>query len=185
MEEGRIPDPDVRLLASVATQLEAGRNSEDATWSGSPFNWIRKLPSRSSGAIFEQLVSGFFSQQGFEVRRSPDSDADRIIGGLRTEIKGSTLWANGSYRFQQLRDQDYAIAICLGISPYDAHCWVIPKSAIMEGIDILDGLTHQHGGRGGTDTAWLGVHPDNIQSWLSPYGGTLQQATQALESFVA
>ena len=36
------------------------------------------------------------------------------------------------YKFQQLRDQNYEFAICLGISPFSAHCWVLPKAEIMD-----------------------------------------------------
>ena len=60
--------------------------------------------------------------KGFDVAKSPDSQADRIIAGARAEIKTSTLWKNGVYMFQQLRDQNYAFVICLGISPLNAHC---------------------------------------------------------------
>ena len=63
--------------------------------------------------------------------RSTDSECDRVIEGLRVEIKGSTRWKTRGFKFQQLRDQRYDVAICLGISPFDAHCWTIPKEVIV------------------------------------------------------
>ncbi len=184
MDGTSIENPEVSLLASLAARLEEGGNSDDPAWLASPFNWIRQEPSRRRGSIFEGIVEAYFLEKGFQVGRSPDSDADRIIAGLRVEIKGSTLWANSSYKFQQLRDQNYSVAICLGISPYDAHCWVIPKDVIMSGTGTLPGLTHQHGGQQGTDTAWLAVRPGSIPTWLQEYGGTLEQAIDVFRSQV-
>ncbi len=64
--------------------------------------------------------------KGLAVERSRDSEADRVIAGVRVEIKFSTLWRDrGGYTFQQLRDQNYEVAVFLGISPFDAHCWVV------------------------------------------------------------
>jgi hypothetical protein len=45
-----------------------------------------------------------------------------LINGHRVEIKFSTLWQEGIYNFQQIRDQNYEYAVCLGISPFEAHC---------------------------------------------------------------
>jgi len=83
------------------------------------------------GVIGEKLVAGWLAAKDCDVMRSPDAEADRIINGKRAEIKFSTLWA-GFYKFQQLRDQNYEFVICLGVSPFDAHCWAIPKSVLME-----------------------------------------------------
>lgn len=56
----------------------------------------------------------------------------RIIAGRRVEIKFSTLWESGLYTFQKIRDQNYEFVVCLRISPFDAHCWVISKSLIRQ-----------------------------------------------------
>lgn len=178
----RITDRDIQFLAQTAGLLHDDYTSADESWKGSPFAWIKQRPSRQRGSIGEQLVSGFFADKGFDVGKSPDSEADRLIEGLRVEIKSSTLWKNGSYRFQQLRDQNYDVAVCLGISPFDAHCWIIPKSVIMDNWGTAEGLTSQHGGSEGSDTAWLTVDPEDVQSWLLPYGSTLARAVEILDS---
>jgi len=178
----RIANPDVRLLAGISQALEAEYTSEDTGWEGSPFAWIKKRPSRQIGKIGELLVAGWLAARGFNVSRSGDSDADRVIEDKRIEIKFSTLWANGNYKFQQLRDQRYEIAFCLGISPFDAHCWVIPKADIIRLWKVEHIIASPHGGQDGADTAWIDVRPDNPPVWLRAYGGSLTDGLQLFSS---
>ena len=99
-----INDPVVRLLAHYSQQLKSDYENQWVDWDNSPFGWIKKLPSRSVGAIGEKILSGYLAAKGFDIARSPDSDADRIVGGKRAEIKMSTLWKEGNYVFQQIRN---------------------------------------------------------------------------------
>lgn len=174
--QDHIHDPEVRLLAGIAQTMKAEYVEEEIPWLESPFGWIKSRPSRQVGAIGERLVAGWLAAKDFNVRRSPDSDADRLIEEARVEIKFSTLWKNGVYKFQQLRDQRYDFAICLGLSPFDAHCWVLSKAEIMYQWREGGGIASQHGGAGGSDTAWLTVRPDSPPSWLIGKGGTLAEA---------
>ena len=91
-------------------------------------------------------------------------------------MKFITLWKGGFYKFQQFRDQDYKFAVCLGVSPFDAHCWVIPKTVVLKQWGAGRGLESQHGGRAGGDTAWLTVTPGNEPAWLRKCGGRLSDA---------
>lgn len=170
-----IKDPEVSILAACSETLRE-EYGDLVVWTGSPFAWIKTRPSRQVGAIGEKLVSGYLATKGFDVARSPDSEADRLINGVRAEIKFSTLWANGSYKFQQLRNQNYKFAICLGISPFDAHCWVLPKEVIMEKWRTGE-IGPQHGGQAGQDTAWLHVKPSSIPDWLHEWGGNLSKVS--------
>lgn len=181
----KITDPDVQLLATISATLSNDYADDELAWQGSPFAWIKSRPSRQIGAIGEQLVAGWCAAKGLDVTRSPDSDADRIVQGFRVEIKFSTLWKNGSYKFQQLRDQNYQIAVCLGISPFDAHCWVLPKKLIMDSWGKATGITSQHGGQAGSDTAWLTVDPNHVPDWLNSQGGTLRHGFEVLKTLVS
>lgn len=175
-----IKDPDVRTLAGISQALQGEYQSENQEWMGSPFAWIKTRPSRQVGAIGEKLVAGWLAARGFNVTRAGDSDADRVVEGKRVEIKFSTLWANGGYKFQQLRDQNYDVAVCLGVSPFDAHCWVIPKDDVIRLWKVDHKIASQHGGQDGADTAWIDVRPDQIPDWLRQYGGSLSAAMSAL-----
>ncbi len=148
--KNNIDDEEVQLLASIAATLKSDYVREESSdpWAGSPFAWIRTRPSRQVGKIGEQLIAGWCAAKGLDVVSSRGSEADRIIAGRRVEIKFSTLWESGVYKFQQLRDQDYEFAVCLGISPFNAHCWVISKEVLRQRVI---GHTPQHTGRRGTD----------------------------------
>lgn len=178
----RITDPEVELLAGLSAVLQQDYVSPDEDpWLGSPFAWIQTRPSRQKGAIGEALIAGWAAAKGFNVARTGDSDADRVIHGHRVEIKYSNLWTkNGIYKFQQIRDQRYDYCLCLGISPFDAQAWFIPKSELMKPGHA--GLVPQHGGAAGMDTQWLSFPADNPPAWVRAYGGTLSQVAALISA---
>ena len=174
MTNKTISDTDVKLLAAIASTLEADYIDAEDPWAGSPFAWIKTRPSRQIGKIGEQLVAGWCAAKGLAVGAATGSDADRLINGKRMEIKFSTEWKAGGYKFQQIRDQDYQFVVCLGLRPFDAHCWVIPKR------EAWNNGQGQHGGRNATDTKWISISPDDPPAWIVPWGGTLGRAFKVL-----
>lgn len=177
----KIQDAEVQLLASIASLLEQDyvRPNGDP-WEGSPFQWIQSRPSRQKGAIGEALVAGWAAAKGFSVAKNIGSDADRVINGYRIEIKYSNLWTDtGGFKFQQIRDQEYDYCLCLGLSPWDAQAWLIPKAELM--TDLKIGLTHQHGGSAGQDTRWLSFQADSAPLWLAQFGGRLNDVKDLLD----
>ncbi|NUQ70043.1 MAG: hypothetical protein HUU17_04410 [Chthonomonadales bacterium] len=175
-------DIEVRLLASYTHELKADylRVEGDDPWTDSPFDWIRCLRSGQIGKIGAQLVARWCTEKGLTVIPSGDTQADRVINGKRVEIKTSTRWKTGIYMFQQIRDQDYDYAVCLGISPFDAHCWVLSKDVLRRHVI---GKTPQHKGKAGSDTFWLTVDPDNPHEWLSSCGGALASAYEIIRNW--
>lgn len=168
-------------LAKISNAYEKVAAPPSAAWKGSPFEWILSIPSRSKGAYGEKLVQELFRLNGFDVKRPKSgSDHDRVINGHRIEIKMSTLWANnGQYTFQQIRDQEYDYLICLGLSPTEAHCWLIPKSEVHVG---REGVSHQHGGKAGRDTLWLNFPANKTPTWMAGFGGTLDLAVELMKN---
>ena len=176
-------NPDFNRLASIAGDLESEyKSASDEAWIGSPFAWIRSQASRRRGKIGEEMIEQWCAGAGLRVDPSPDSDCDLVIEEHRAEVKFSTRWENNLYVFQQLRDQDYEFVVCLGISPFEARLWAIPK-------DILraqpEGVSPQHGGASGTDTLWMRVDADTPPSWLDEWGGSLEAGTAALRRLLS
>nr|WP_290668493.1 hypothetical protein [Ardenticatena sp.] len=177
---------DFESLVRIADELRMQYEAQNEEWKHSPFAWIKMRPSRQVGAIAEQLLSSWLEEKGLRVEDSPDSEADRIVNGVRVEIKFSTLWSGGFYKFQQLRDQNYSVLLCLGISPFEAHLWAISKEVVIQGWrENWKGLRSQHGGKRGRDTAWLEVDPTEVPEWLEPFGGSLEKGLRALRALLA
>lgn len=151
---------------------------QDRIWDAAPFMWVYEALPNEREEIGKQLIAGWCAARGLNVTRSPDSDADKIIEGKRVEIKFSTLWENGGYTFQQIRDQNYEYLICLGISPFDAHAWIFKKKNIP-----FSRLKHQHGGSRGRDTWWLTFPPNRPPTWMRKYSGKLRDVYQVLRKF--
>jgi len=176
----QINDPDVQILAGLSTAIAPDYAPEaDNPWLGSPFQWILSVPSRTKGAIGENLIAGWCAAKGFDVIRPRNSEADRIINGHRIEIKFSTLWKKGNFKFQQIRDQDYDYVFCIGLSPFDVQAWLLPKSVLHE---YVIGHMGQHTGVSGSDTAWLGFKAPRPYTWMAPYGDRLADVARLLES---
>ena len=167
------------LLATAANYIKEDFTWHSSAWEGSPFEWVITLPSSSKGALGKRLVYQWCALKNLAVDRSPDSDADMTVNGHRVEVKFSTLWRSGIYKFQQIRDQNYEYGIFLGLSPFQAHCWVISKDILKE---YVIGHMGQHTGSSGQETAWLTVNPGNPHEWLNSCGGTLEQAFIVLKS---
>ena len=161
------------LLSTAASYLRHDFEEEYKMWENSPFEWILNLPAGTKGKLGKQLVYQWCALKGLAVDRCSDSEADMMVNGHRVEVKFSTLWKSGVYKFQQIRDQNYEYSICLGISPFDAHCWVLGKSVLKK---YVIGHMGQHTGTGSKETAWITVNPKTPPDWIRPYGGALDDA---------
>jgi hypothetical protein len=151
------------LLANSANYIRRSLEKEYSGWEGSPFEWILWLPPGTKGKLGKKLVLQWCALEDLAVDKCPDSEADMLINGHRVEVKFSTLWKNGIYKFQQIRDQNYEYSICLGISPFNVHCWVISKKILKEHVI---GHLGQHTGSRGKETAWFPVNPLNPQDFV-------------------
>lgn len=169
---------DFELLASIGNHIREELEANDEVWKDSKFAWVKNLPPASKGKLGARLISAWCAARGLRIDSSPDSEADLVVNGHRAEIKFSTLWKTGIYKFQQIRDQNYEYVIALGISPGEAHCWVISKSVLKEHVI---GHQPQHTGSAGTETFWFEVDPSSPPDWLDGLGGKLDEALPILK----
>ena len=171
---------DFDLFASAATYIREDFDIPKSDWEDSPFEWVITLPAATKGKLGAQLIGQWCGLKGLTINKSPDSQADILINGHRAEVKFSTLWQTGIYKFQQIRDQNYEYIICLGISPHSVHCWVIDKKTLLEKVI---GHMGQHTGKDSKETSWLQINPNSIQDWLTDFGGNLSDAFNVLKKF--
>jgi len=177
--KSRSGDPEIEMLAAIAGLLKEDRIdvAQASPWSGSPFSWILKQSSEERCRIGKQLIVAWCAAKGLKVTPSPDPVADRVIGGQRVIMRSATLWKSGIYRFRRIPSQEYDYAICLGISPFAAHCWVIPKDLLNKQVI---GVPPRRRGRDRASIFSLSVRPADPQEWLKPCGGTLARGLDVL-----
>lgn len=164
-------------IVSIAQTLRYEWRSEHSQWTGSPFEWIRLCSGRGQMAIGEKIVSSWLALHDFNVERSTDPEIDRVVEGKRVVIRFSTQWKDGSYLFQQIRDGEYDFAVLFGISPDDAHCWIVPRTDIRR-LWRLDHILSQQTSLSNTTSVRLRPNTDATMEdiALSKYGNGLHDA---------
>jgi hypothetical protein len=153
----------VDACAAVGATYQASDDSNP--WESSPYKWLRDLSSRKKGAAGEKIIEKWLSANGCILTAPGSSQADRRVNGHPIEIKLSTEWENGIYKFQQIRDQSYEHIILFGVRPQALNVWCVPKAV------ILEKATGQHTGSSAKETLWLSFLADECPTWLSAYGG--------------
>lgn len=174
---------DINFISDVTDNMKEKYINEDDMWKNSKFYWIKNLPSRTIGAIGEKIVEQWLTSNNFSVKRSPDSEADRIVNEKRVEIKFSTLWKGGFYKFQQIRNQNYDFIILFGLSPNDCHCWVMEKKQIMK-LKMCGVIEGQHTGSHGNETSWIQLYPNNKNDYFKDNGNTLSKAISLINKII-
>ena len=168
-------NPEFVLLAAYASSSfredEKELEKQSDLWKNSPFERALHLPAARKGKLARHLISSWCESKGITATASKGSGTPTlIINGLRIAIKMSTRWVDGKYQFQQIRSSGYDYVICLGISPFEAHCWIFKREyAIKHAIP-------QHKAE-----YWISIDPDYPPDWAQGCGGTLDQAYQVLK----
>lgn len=141
-------------------------------WDNSPFAWILHLPPGSKGVIGRSIASGLLQSYGL----TPMATGHRLtVNAQGILVRIAMAWDTGVMKFQNMRDEDYEHVLCIGLLPQSAQAWFIPKTEIWQGNQIRTdnaGISGQHEGA----DAWLSINPSTVQSWVQPYGGTIESA---------
>ena len=169
---------DLDHLSQALQALEA-RYPGTQAWDDSPHKWVLSLASASKGSVGRQLAMDWGRSLGITLKQvSIDKQIYLELDDVRIQVKFSTLWDSGYYRFQQIRDKDYDFCLCLGVAPFDMNSWLIPKAA----LDIyVIGSKGQHTGAGSGETWWLEASPTGQEQWLEDFGGQLADVGMELQ----
>lgn len=174
-QEEESAKPDFEMLAHLAMYIRNDIVEQTETWEFSPFSWVTQIAAAKKGKLGKNLIASWCAAKNLTVDYPKDKSASLLISGNRIATKFSTLWAEGSYKFQQIRTEGYDYLICLGISPSDAHCWVISREI------VLSRATPQHKGSKGAEY-WLTINPEKPPEWIKMHGGTLDEAYVVLKN---
>ncbi len=133
-----------------------------------PFEWVKgSMASGRLGAFGKKVVRAFLTENGFFVDSYTGRGVDFTVNDCRAASKISTLWANGAYKFQQIRKDDYEFIFFLGVSPSTVNIWVASKAEL-----VWKDITGQHGGQQGSDTRWITCDPSMAPyAWMYPQNG--------------
>lgn len=160
------------MLAATASSIQEDIEDETNPWENSPFEWILKLPARKKGKVARQLIASWLASKGISCELTGNASETISINGHVFAIKFSTFWGKGFYKFQQLRKDGYDYVICLGISPFNAHCWVIKKEYALE-----------HAKKQHATEYWVTIDPEK-PDWAQVCGGDLEQAHKLIRKIV-
>ena len=169
---------DFIMLAATANYLQNDLDKklegDIDLWKNSPFEWVLKLPPARKGKLGGDLIASWLASQGLHIDTTADSTKTIVLNKHKVSLKFSTLWANGIYKFQQIRSSGYEFVLCFGISPFGAHCWVFEKEY------ILNNASQQHKGAQSAEY-WITIDPNNPPNWAVAHGGTLDEALPILK----
>ena len=176
-------EPGLAALEAIAINIKGEFDTpEDAEWSDCSLKWIRSKPSATVGKIGRTLVKALCDSAFLPAKPVGYS---LVLKGKILQVRTSTGWSGGGFKFQQLRHESYAAVFCLGITPHKVFAWVIPKGVIFKADGTIltkDGLTPQHKGKGGSDTAWINVDVQSVPPWMTQYGDSIAKAMTVLKA---
>ena len=144
---GLIEEFDMSLIDLIDESLLTQADRYDP-YAESVFLPLRRLTPKAKGKVYEQIVEDVVSKLGQDVQRPKSTQYDRLIDGMRVEIKGATLTGTGGkFNFLQIRpDQDYDVLLFAMFYPDDLVLMTMNKERVVELCN--DGtFGKQHGGK--------------------------------------
>jgi hypothetical protein len=173
-ESGELDDVE-RFSQLAEVVLEEFADSCAQEWEESPFAGIRRVPSsHKRGKMGEALVRKWARGEGLTVDEAEHRGYDCAIDGLKVEVKTSLRWNSQRFVFLQLRDFTYEAIALLGLGPQEVRLWIVPKRVLWQCARMqTKGVSH-HGSK------WVSFIVGATPEWLAPWGGTLDEARDAL-----
>ena len=128
----------------------------DERYVNSPFKHLKPMHAKQKGSRFEKIVSNVLTQLGHTIQKAENSDHDRIINGVKVEIKGATLVKKKDYfSFLQIRpDQDYHLMMFAMFYPNDFVLMEMEKEQVIKNVE-LGIFKKQHEGKSGSSKTYL------------------------------
>jgi hypothetical protein len=147
----------------------------DDYYSGSVFQPLKQLSSKKKGKYFESIFEEYCVGKGKKVDKPLNSDHDRIVDGLKVEVKGSFIWSGSTnFRWQQIRPaQDYDIMVFIAVYHSSIEFYSATKDTVTKYVQVQnekgEWIHNQHGGkRVNSGTFFLDGVPEDY-TWMKKY----------------
>jgi len=120
---------------------------EDLRYANSPFRNLKKMHAKQKGKRYEEITEQVLLKLGRDVRKPTSTEHDRIVDGLKIEIKGSTLNKNTDhFSFLQIRpNQNYDAIYFSMFYPESLVIMSMTKQVVKDNIKLKI-FKKQHGG---------------------------------------
>lgn len=154
-----------QLLSGPDVQSYINKKNIDL-WANTALAGYKWMDSRAKGELGEIIVSKMFQENNHEVKSAENSGHDRIINGIKTEIKFSL--AQTDYVKKKIKintfmlnhvskSKDWDRLIFLGINPegYDNVMFWFTKADFCDMLVTTDFFTPQQGGQKGNNDDYV------------------------------
>jgi hypothetical protein len=149
-------DDVVDFPEEIEYTLEA--NAHDPRWNNSLFKELKFMQTKEKGTKMEILYQTLMEGDGHLVEKAPITHYDRIVNGVKVEIKGSTITkgSNNKFTFCQIRpDQEYDFLVFMTFwFDNTVMMHTIPKEDVLKFIKDKT-FTKQHGGKSGKSGTFM------------------------------
>ena len=153
------------LFAKIVSELLNNYKNSEQQWD-SQYEHLQTLPPATKGKIARKAVIEIL-RQCWNLKSEQKNNL-LLVERKKIAVKFSLIWKQGKYTFEQIRnDKDYDYLFLLGISPFKAHAWIVPKDEVRK----ISEPQHSQ------ESRWLKINPNNINQWpkyLRKYDGTLE-----------
>ena len=176
-----------KSIVHYIQEIEAETPNPSDVWKGTPLEKLQTRVIRQKGMIFEKGMVAYLTDQGFsDISRKTGNSADFIVNNKFIEFKtGLISVQTGKFTFNQFRDDEYDILVCLGINPnMDEYLWVIPKEEVIHRWKETGDIRYQHGTTSKPNTGIFQVDPTDPPEWLRKYGGDVKDGLRVLSDLV-
>jgi hypothetical protein len=143
---------------AYARAIEISKRRQDF-WAQSPLAVVASLSSRSKGSILEGIATELCQiTYNLVVKAPANTDVDRIISGIPTEIKSSMCWDQvpGKWAWEQIRRfQEYERIIFLGANPDALYLWWCTKRDLDYHLFPFNNRIQHGGKKGNQQMYWI------------------------------
>lgn len=159
----------IKQMLVEASIIDALANTDQMDWIDTPNEPIKGMVSSTKGRFGQLLVAAALRDMGHTVAKGGSNEFDLLVdGNRRVEVKLSTRWSAGCYKFQQLREpHDFSDVAFVFVDPTEINIYFANRASINAHVfNACENLQHV-GQAGNSGVYWLSVNVGMIPNWFN------------------